>query len=406
MEQLPPSRPNGLGQAAALLELALVSAVVAGLILLGLSHQIESGEWLAFGALLPLVAAAHLLGAERTKHQGSHLSLAPIFAGVLILPPALAALAISLAFGPEWVRTRVDWYILAFNVANFVGPALAARAVFDRVGGDGPQAWTAGALAAVLTFLVLQYSLLAAMLRLAREVPVRDTLRPDCVLIDAGLVSLGAVAAALWERYPGLVLLTLLPLGLAYRSLAIPALLEATRIEPKTGLYNLRHFRSALAQELGRAARFDRSLALLMVDVDHLRDVNTTHGHLAGDRALRAVADALRHVTRDYDVAARFGGDEFCVLLPETDEAGALVVAERIREQVEQSTRASEVPVTISIGTAAHRGRGATPDELIALADRGAYRAKFSGRNAVAVAPAGDPVDEAERVLLDALRGG
>ena len=128
-------------------------------------------------------------------------------------------------------------------------------------------------------------------------------------------------------------------------------------------------------------------------------------GHLAGDRALRAVADALKEATRDYDVAARFGGDEFCVLLPETDQEGALVVAERIRTLVEESTRESEVPVTISVGTAAHRGRGVTADDLIALADRAAYRAKFSGRNAVAVPPVGDPVDEAERVLLDALRG-
>jgi diguanylate cyclase (GGDEF)-like protein len=405
MRRIPEPRARGLGRAPALLELGLVSATAAGVALLSSSQQVEASDWAAFGFLLPLMAAAHLLGAERTKHQGSHLSLAPIFAGVLILPPGLAALSVCLAFIPEWVRTRAEWYILAFNVANFVGPALAARAVFDEVQGGGVQAWTAGALAAVLVFLALQYAVLAAMLRLARDVPVRDTVRPDCVLIDAGLLSLGAIAAALWERYPGLVLLTLLPLALAYRSLAIPALLEATRIEPKTGLYNLRHFRSALAQELGRAARFDRWVALLMVDVDHLRDINTAHGHLSGDRALRAVADALREATREYDVAARFGGDEFCVLLPETDRQGALVVAERVRLLVEESTRGSEVPVTISVGAAAHRGRGATADDLIALADRGAYRAKFSGRNAVAVAPEGDPVDEAERILLDALRG-
>jgi diguanylate cyclase (GGDEF)-like protein len=405
MRQFPDPRPSGLGRGPAVLEFLLLGGTAAAVALLGPAHEADAADWAAFGLLLPLVAAAHLLGAERTKHQGSHLSLAPIFAGVLILPPALAALVICLAFVPEWIRTRAEWYILAFNVANFVAPALAARAVFEQAQGSGASAWTAGALAAVLTFLALQYAVLAAMLRLARDVPVRDTVRPDCVLIDAGLLSLGAVAAALWERYPGLVVLTLLPLALAYRSLAIPALLEATRIEPKTGLYNLRHFRSALGQELGRASRFDRSIALLMVDVDYLRDINTAHGHLTGDRALRAVADALKEATRDYDVAARFGGDEFCVLLPETDQEGALVVAERIRTLVEESTRESEVPVTISVGTAAHRGRGVTADDLIALADRAAYRAKFSGRNAVAVPPVGDPVDEAERVLLDALRG-
>jgi diguanylate cyclase (GGDEF)-like protein len=356
-------------------------------------------DWIAFAVLLPIIVLAHLVGADRTKHQGSHLSLAPFFAAVLILPPLLATLAIALAFLPEWLRTRADWYIVLFNVCNFVAPGLVARAVFDSASPSGPAEWALGAGLAIAVFLTLHYVLLAVVLRLARGVSVRDTVRPDCLVIDAGLLSLGAIAAALWESHPGLVALTLLPMGLAYRSLAIPALVEATRIEPKTGLYNLRHLRAALAQELGRAGRFDRSIALLMVDVDHLREINTAHGHLAGDRALEGVAGALRLVTREYDVPARFGGDEFCVLLPETDLAGALVVAERVRALVEESTRGSDAPVTVSIGVVAHAGAGTTPDELIALADRAAYRAKWSGRNAVAVPPEVDPVDEAERLL-------
>jgi hypothetical protein len=195
MRQFPDPRGSGLGRGPAVLELLLVSATAAAVALLGTTQEADVADWGALGLLLPLVAAAHLLGAERTKHQGSHLSLAPIFAGALILPPALAALVICLAFVPEWIRTRAEWYILAFNVANFVAPALAAHVVFEQAQGKGAPAWTAGALAAVLTFLVLQYAVLAAMLRLARDVPVRDTLRPDCVLIDAGLLSLGAVGA-------------------------------------------------------------------------------------------------------------------------------------------------------------------------------------------------------------------
>jgi diguanylate cyclase (GGDEF)-like protein len=139
-----------------------------------------------------------------------------------------------------------------------------------------------------------------------------------------------------------------------------------------------------------------------VVDVDHLREINAARGHLAGDRALEAVAEALRSATRDYDVAARFGGDEFCVLLPETELGGALAVAERVRALVEEATRATSVPVTVSVGVVAHRGGGTTPDGLIALADEAAYRAKWSGRNAVAVQPAPGPVDEAERILAEA----
>jgi diguanylate cyclase (GGDEF)-like protein len=390
---------SGLNPAAAAFEFAVVWLTLAGFALYALPAQIEDGDWRTFAILVPIIAAVHLVGAERQKHQGSHLSLAPIFAATLLLPPALTALAIAIAFVPETVRSRPRWYIAVFNVANFVGPALLARACYDAAGGSGGAAWALGALAGIVAFILAQYVVLAIMLRLARGVHFFDTVRLDCVLIDAGLVSLGAVAAALWEINQGLVALTLLPLALAYRSLAIPGLVEATRIEPKTGLYNMRHFQSVLSQELQRASRFDRPLAVLMVDVDHLREINTTRGHLAGDRALKSVAMALQAATREYDVAARFGGDEFCVVLPETDLEGALVVAERIRSHVE--TLGSDPKVTVSVGVASHVAGETTPEALIALADRAAYRAKFSGRNAVAVPPEGDPVDEAERLLHD-----
>ncbi len=394
---------GGLSGAAAAVEFVVVWLTIAGVALAGWPDEITRDDWLAFAVLLPIIAVVHLIGAERQKHQGSHLSLAPIFAAVLILPPALAAIAIALAFIPESLRSRPRWYIVVFNVANFVGPALLARAVFDAVAGSTDHEWALAALAAIGTFIAVHYGVLALMLRLARGVSVKDTVRVDCVLIDAGLVSLGAVAAALWEVNQALVALTLLPLALAYRSLAIPGLIEATRVEPKTGLYNMRHFNAVLTQELERARRFGRPLAVLMIDVDHLRAVNTAHGHLAGDRVLKGVADALGRATREYDVAARFGGDEFCVLLPETELDGALVVAERIRSLVD--TMGSEPRITVSIGVATLLGGEATPDELVALADRAAYQAKFSGRNSVAVPPEGDPVHEAELVLLDALDG-
>jgi diguanylate cyclase (GGDEF)-like protein len=398
-------RDRGLGRQAAGLELVIVLATVTLVAALGRLEAVERSDWIAFAVLLPLAAIAHFLGADRMKHQGSELSLAPIFTAVLILPPSLTTLVVAFAVVPAWLRRRGDWYVLVFNVCNLVAPALLARAVFDAVDGSTSASWTAGAALALLAFLVLHYGLLATVLHLARGVKAADTIRLDCVLIDAGLLSLGAIAAALWSDYPGLVALTLLPLALGYRSLAIPALVDATRIEPKTGLYNPRHLQAALGQELGRAARFDRPVALLMVDVDHLREINTAHGHMAGDRALVGVADALRRSTREYDIAARFGGDEFCVLLPETDLDGALVVAERMRALVEETTREADVPVTVSIGAVSHRGAGVSVEELIAVADRAAYQAKASGRNAIAAAPPIDPVEQAEQILADSMRG-
>ena len=267
---------RGLGRQAAGLEVVVVLATLTLVAALGPPGAVERGDWVAFGVLLSLTAVAHLLGADRTKHQGSQLSLAPIFTAVLILPPSLSTLLIALAVVPETLRRRTDWYILVFNICNLVAPALLARAVFDAVDGSTAAGWTAGAALALLAFLLLHYGLLAGVLHLARGVRLTDTIRLDCVLIDAGLLSLGAIAAALWSDYPGLVALTLLPLALAYRSLAIPALVEATRIEPKTGLYNPRHFAATLGQELGRSGRFDRPIAILMIDVDHLRPASTT----------------------------------------------------------------------------------------------------------------------------------
>jgi len=379
----------------------VVWATVAAAAAFGSPERVSQSDWIAFAILVPLCAVVHLLGSERSHHQGSQLSLAPMFTAALLLPPALAAIVITIAWVPDWLRRRVSWYIVLFNVANFVGPALASRLVFDQIAGDDAGSWTVAALVGIATFLVLQYGTLAIMLRLARGVAIRDTLRLDNVLIDAGLLSLGALGAALAARHPSFVLLLLLPLGLMYRSLSIPSLVEASRVEPKTGLFNMRHFSAALEQELRRAARFERPMSLLMIDVDHLREINNTLGHVVGDRCLQIVAESLRAATRDYDVAARFGGDEFCVLLPETGEDGALTVAERVRATVERMGEAHKMQLTVSVGVASVAGLGTEPtaSDLLSLADRAAYRAKFSGRNAVATAPVGDPVVEAERLL-------
>ena len=397
--------PRGLTASAAAFEFVVVWAAIAAGIFAGWPHGVTQAEWTTFAVLAPLIAAVHLLGSDRDKHQGSHLSLAPMFAAVLLLPLVLAAAAIAIAFVPEWFRTRVAWYIVVFNVANFVGPALVAGAAFDLAVASGtPVSWSIGALVSVAVFLCVQYAVLTVMLRLARDVRPADTVRLDCVLIDAGLLALGAIAVGLWERSPALVPLAVLLLAVLYRSLSKPSLVEASRIEPKTGLFNMRHFQAALDQELARASRFERPLGLFMIDVDHLRQINNVHGHVGGDRALSLVAGNLREATRDYDVAARFGGDEFCVLLPETGVEAALAVAERIRGGVERAGEAAGFGTTVSVGVAAVTGGTFTGDELLALADRAAYRAKYSGRNTVALPPEGDPVDEAERLLRDAAR--
>ena len=128
-------------------------------------------------------------------------------------------------------------------------------------------------------------------------------------------------------------------------------------------------------------------LTILMVDLDHFKVVNDTHGHLVGDTVLRQIGEVLRHEVRSVDAVARYGGEEFVVVLPETGTHGALVFAERIRVRVQQSVYGEEgktVQVTVSIGVASFPDQRVTsPDTFLALADAALYRAKADGRNLV-----------------------
>jgi len=166
--------------------------------------------------------------------------------------------------------------------------------------------------------------------------------------------------------------------------------------DPLTGLANRRRLRSAFADELNRAARYDTSLSLLLVDLDRLKDINDRHGHADGDRALQLVAEALRRSCRATDLAARYGGDEFIVLAVNTPATEARVLALRIRDSVRRLSlragrwsKASEpTNHTVSIGAADLRAAALpTFDALHAAADRALYAAKAAGRDGVMVAP-------------------
>lgn len=157
--------------------------------------------------------------------------------------------------------------------------------------------------------------------------------------------------------------------------------------DPLTQLLNRRAFTERLQQEMERALRYDASLALLLVDLDHFKAVNDTHGHLVGDDALRDLARLLLETVRTADVVARYGGEEFLVLLPETDDAGAEGFAERIRQAVEAhrfDSGGATLRLTASLGVALFPApRVHTAEDLFVRADAALYRAKADGRNRV-----------------------
>jgi len=149
-----------------------------------------------------------------------------------------------------------------------------------------------------------------------------------------------------------------------------------------TGLYNRRYLMDALANEARRSRRLKHPFTLLMLDVDHFKEYNDAHGHLAGDAALARIATILREVTRDVDCAARYGGEEFAVVLPETEAAGATETAQRIQTRLARDDVVGG-KLTLSVGVAQFPLDGDGPEELLAGADAALYQAKREGRNRV-----------------------
>ncbi len=153
-----------------------------------------------------------------------------------------------------------------------------------------------------------------------------------------------------------------------------------------TELHTRRYATERFQEELKRSQARGMKLSFLMIDVDHFKTFNDQHGHLMGDQILREAGKMVRESTREIDIAGRFGGEEFCVILPDTDRAGARYAAERIRQAVESSSIKAydaEVKITMSLGVATYPEDGNQMDELIDKADWALYRAKREGRNRV-----------------------
>jgi len=167
--------------------------------------------------------------------------------------------------------------------------------------------------------------------------------------------------------------------------------------DPLTGAHNHRYFQEDLENEVSRALRYSTPVSMLMLDVDHFKEVNDQHGHPFGDEVLRDLVQLIRENVREVDTVARYGGEEISVILPETPKEGATKVAEKIRRQLENHIfvdggNVAGVKVTVSIGVAACPTDETTKAALISAADAALYEAKSQGRNAV-VAYVAEPTE-------------
>lgn len=165
---------------------------------------------------------------------------------------------------------------------------------------------------------------------------------------------------------------------------------ELTITDDLTGLFNSRQYHNVLERELSRAKRYAFQFSLLFIDLDHFKQVNDTHGHLVGSSVLQEVGEVVKQSLRDSDFGFRYGGDEFVLLLPHTDNAGAVLIGKRIQEKLAQKVFAEEhglkLKVAASMGVASYPADAETKEDLVRLADEAMYHVKNTTRDGVAVA--------------------
>jgi diguanylate cyclase (GGDEF)-like protein len=283
---------------------------------------------------------------------------------------------------------------LAYGAASLVFHAMPSSFAGDTIGG-GTHAltWTLAVACAEIAgwlghhvLLVIAVKLSDPAARLGDLVLNREALQADFAQVDLGILITVVVGV-----HPVLAIFAVPTVLLARRFMMHAQLVAKSRIDTKTGLLNAATWESEATAEIARAVRTCSPLSVALIDIDHFKAVNDTYGHLAGDIALRAVSDALREQLRGYDVPGRFGGEEFAVLLPQTDEADALSIAERLRAHLaalpiplgEAARTDACIQLTVSVGVAALDGPGTELTHLLAAADAALYSAKQNGRNRI-----------------------
>lgn len=329
------------------------------------------------------------------------------FAAVLLLPACLTAVIIIIVSVQQWLRIRHhEVHRQTFSAAALILTAYAVAEIFDKFGFDPTERTFMnfmGVASSGFTFCVLGWLPIGLVifltsaagsgrLRIAAGQPLDH-------LVEAASIGLGFLLAWALVDWP-IAGLTVLGVTFAlHHVLLIRPLRDRACSDPKTGLLNTDGFEERAIREIARASRSNgHSTALLLIDLDHFKRINDTHGHVAGDKVICAIAQTLSAASRTYDLVGRYGGEEFIMLLPDTTTAEAVNVANRIRRRINElnlpvTSRHREAVVnrlTASIGVAVHPCHGHTFYELLEAADTAMYQAKHAGRNRTIVAQTPD----------------
>ena len=390
--------------AAFVILVVLADAVVLAVAASGVS--INAHDLGLFAGLLICSAAT----VELTRRAGENLGVIKDVYAVWELP---VAILLPLAYVPllpvvrtaltQWRIRRAPVYRRVFSAAaiglSYLAAALAFRGLIHLV--PGAAATPAGhalawmllvAVCAVVQWIVNQVLIWTAIkgsnpdIRLREEQFAREPMYNDVSELCVAVLVTFCVA------YSWIALVFAFPfITLLQRSVRHARLLQDARADSKTGLLNAATWERGATTEVARAVRTGTQLAVALLDIDRFKVINDTYGHLTGDEVLKEIAHTLRTMLREYDLAGRFGGEEFALLLPQTRAVDAFRIAERIRSAISGlciiapgATGGERVHVTVSIGVAAlDSGSRREYAELMAAADAALYRAKSGGRDQV-----------------------
>jgi diguanylate cyclase (GGDEF)-like protein len=357
---------------------------------------------LACAVLTLLATVAQLYEAKAPDNQIYYPHNAFFFAGVLLLPPPLLLPLIVLPHVGELIfalvrRGKLPFppAVQIFNIAMHLVVALTAWWIARVLSTElhGPLRTLLPPTFAAFSYMTLNHLIVGLVLVLINGLSWRESgvLEVEALISDLVLSIHGFVIAVLWRVEPWLILPALAPLVLMARALLVPKLQQEARIDGKTALLNARYLQLALDDEFQRATRSGRPLSVVMADLDYLRTVNNSYGHLAGDAVLVTVGRIIGSSLREGDHGGRFGGEEFTLVLPNTTGDQAYALAEQIRAAIEDAQisvpgRVEPIRATMSFGIAERTPGMATITDLTGAADVAVYEAKSRGRNRVELA--------------------
>ncbi len=365
-------------------------------------------QLLVFIVFMLLAAVAHFFAVETVERHSYYPHNIFLFASALLLSPLLYTCLVITAHLAALARivfqgqvTAANAYARLFKIFVLVMAGLCAHLLyfmldnssFNPTAGDFTNMTLRSVIAATIAaigYVVTNYHFTSMGLLLGKRLSWQESglIASENLLADFVMVYMGYIVAVVWTINGWLIVPALSPLIVMYRVLLIPRLRQEAQIDSKTNLLNARYFGQRFEEALENARHLNQSLVLIMADLDLLRVVNNTFGHLGGDAVLAGVGKIICESIRESDFAGRFGGEEFAIVLTATDQESARTLAERIRMTIEATsfyaaTSPSPIRVTMSFGIACFPQDTETTTHLIHLADVAVYHAKLLGRNRV-----------------------